>query len=84
MLVPLKLVNITKNGYKKDNVNEMDWFDKIKINDEITVTSSCQPTLSKRWIWGEGNTDRSLWGSFLIEYKGKKIFLLVILVLLHL
>ena len=29
---------------------------------------------SKRWIWGDGNTNRSLWGSFLIEYKGKKIF----------
>ena len=23
---------------KKDNVKEMDWFDKIKINDEITIT----------------------------------------------
>ena len=29
---------------------------------------------SKRWIWGDGDNNRSLWGSFLIEYKGKKIF----------
>ena len=28
----------TRNGYKKDKVKEMDWFDKIKINDEITIT----------------------------------------------
>ncbi len=75
VLVPLKLGKyFTKNGYKKDNVNEMDWFDKIKINDEITVTLLPAQHWSKRWIWGEGNTDRSLWGSFLIEYKGKKIF----------
>ena len=52
----------------------MDWFRKVKINDEITVTMLPAQHWSKRWIWGEGNTDRSLWGSFLIEYKGKKIF----------
>ena len=75
VLVPLKLGKyFTKNGYKKDNVKEMDWFQKIKINDEITVTMLPAQHWSKRWIWGEGNTDRSLWGSFLIEYKGKKIF----------
>ena len=28
---------------------------------------------SKRWIWGDGNTNRTLWGSFLIEYRDKKI-----------
>ena len=75
VLVPLKLGKyFTKNGYKKDNVKEMDWFQKVKINDEITVTMLPAQHWSKRWIWGEGNTDRSLWGSFLIEYKGKKIF----------
>ena len=52
----------------------MDWFDTIKINDDIKVTMIPAQHWSKRWIWGVGNTDRSLWGSFLIEYKGKKIF----------
>ncbi len=75
VLVPLKLGKyFTKNGYKKDTVNEMDWFDKIKINDEITITMLPSQHWSKRWIWGDGNTNRTLWGSFLIEYKGKKIF----------
>jgi L-ascorbate metabolism protein UlaG (beta-lactamase superfamily) len=75
VLVPLKLGKyFTKNGYKKSTVKEMDWFDKIKINDEITVTMLPSQHWSKRWIWGDGNTNRSLWGSFLIEYKGKKIF----------
>ena len=75
VLVPLKLGKyFTKNGYKKDTVKEMDWFDKIKINDEITVTMLPSQHWSKRWIWGDGNTNRSLWGSFLIEYKDKKIF----------
>ena len=75
VLLPLKLGKyFTRNGYKKDNVKEMDWFDKIKINNEISITMLPSQHWSKRWIWGEGNTDRSLWGSFLIEYKGKKIF----------
>ncbi len=75
VLVPLKLGKyFTRNGYKKDNVKEMDWFDKVEINDEITITMLPAQHWSKRWIWGDGNTNRSLWGSFLIEYKGKKIF----------
>ncbi len=75
VLVPLKLGKyFTKNGYKKNNVKEMDWFDKVKINDEISITMLPAQHWSKRWIWGDGDTDRSLWGSFLIEYKGKKIF----------
>ncbi len=75
VLVPLKLGKyFTRNGYKKDNVKEMDWFDKIKVNDEVTITMLPAQHWSKRWIWGDGNTNRSLWGSFLIEYKGKKIF----------
>ena len=75
VLVPLKLGKYFKrNGYKKDNVKEMDWFDKIKINNEITITMLPAQHWSKRWVWGNGNTDRSLWGSFLIEYKDKKIF----------
>ncbi len=75
VFVPLKLGKyFVKNGYKKDNVKEMDWFDKIKLNEEITITMLPAQHWSKRWIWGDGNTDRSLWGSFLIEYKGKKIF----------
>ena len=52
----------------------MDWFDKIKINEEITITLLPAQHWSKRWIWGDGDTNRSLWGSFLIEYKNKKIF----------
>ncbi len=75
VLVPLKLGKyFTRNGYKKEKVTEMDWFDRIKINDEITITMLPSQHWSKRWIWGDGDTDRSLWGSFLIEYKDKKIF----------
>ncbi len=75
VLVPLKLGKyFTKNGFKKENVKEMDWFNKIKINNEITITLLPAQHWSKRWIWGDGDTNRSLWGSFLIEYKNKKIF----------
>ena len=48
--------------------------DKVKINDEISITMLPAQHWSKRWIWGDGNTNRSLWGSFLIQYKDKKIF----------
>ena len=75
VLVPLKLGKyFTRNGYKKNTVKEMDWFEKIKVNDEITITMLPAQHWSKRWIWGDGNTNRTLWGSFLIEYRGKKIF----------
>ena len=75
VVVPLKLGKyFTRNGYRKDNVKEMDWFDRVKINDDITITMLPAQHWSKRWIWGAGNTNRSLWGSFLIEYKNKKIF----------
>ena len=46
VVVPLKLGKyFTRNGYKKDTVKEMDWFDKIKINDEITITMLPSSTL---------------------------------------
>ena len=75
VFVPLKLGKyFTRNGYSKNNVKEMDWYDKIQINDELSITALPSQHWSKRWIWGSGNTDRSLWASFLFEYKGKKIF----------
>ena len=75
VFVPLKLGKyFTKNGFKKENVNEMDWYDKIKVNKDISITLLPAQHWSKRWIWGDENTNRSLWGSFLIEYKDKKIF----------
>ena len=75
VVIPLKLGKyFTRNGYRKDNVKEMDWFDRVKINDDITITMLPAQHWSKRWIWGDGDTDRTLWGSFLIEYNGKKIF----------
>ena len=37
VLLPLKLGKyFTRNGYK--DVNEMDWYDEIKINEELQVT----------------------------------------------
>ena len=34
----LNLKIFYKKRLQKENVNEMDWFDKIKINDDITIT----------------------------------------------
>ena len=68
VLTPLKLGKyFTRNGFS--NVNEMDWYDKIKVND-LNITLLPAVHWSKRSLW---DTNKSLWGSFLIEYKNKKI-----------
>ena len=69
VLTPLKLGKyFTRNGYR--NVDEMDWYDEIKIND-LKVTLVPAVHWSKRSLW---DTNKTLWGSFIIEYQGKKIF----------
>ena len=69
VLVPLKLGKyFTKNGFS--NVSEMDWYDQIKIND-LKITLMPAVHWSKRSLW---DANKTLWGSFLIEYKDKKIF----------
>jgi len=69
VLAPLKLGKyFTKSGFS--DVNEMDWYDEIKVNDlKITLVPAVH--WSKRSLW---DTNKTLWGSFLIEYKNKKIF----------
>ena len=58
----------TKNGFR--DVTELDWYDEINVND-IKVTFVPAVHWSKRSLW---DTNKTLWGSFLIEYKGKKLF----------
>jgi len=68
VLAPLKLGKyFTRNGYR--DVSEMDWYDEIEIN-ELKVTLVPAVHWSKRSLW---DTNKTLWGSFLIEYQGKKI-----------
>jgi len=69
VLLPLKLGKyFTRNGYR--DVNEMDWYDEIKINDKLKVTFLPAVHWSKRTLT---DTNKTLWGNFLIEYKDKKI-----------
>jgi len=69
VLLPLKLGKyFKKNGY--EDVNEMDWYDEIKINQSLKITLLPAVHWSKRSL---ADTNKSLWGSFLIEYKGKKL-----------
>jgi L-ascorbate metabolism protein UlaG (beta-lactamase superfamily) len=68
VLVPLKLSKyFTRNGFK--DVNELDWYDDIKIND-LKITFLPAVHWSKRTLT---DTNKTLWGNFLIEYKDKKI-----------
>ena len=67
VLVPLKLGKYFKN-YK--DINEMDWYDEIKINDHLKITFLPAVHWSKRSLT---DTNKTLWGNFLIQYKDKKI-----------
>ena len=67
VVVPLKLSKYFKR-YK--DVNELDWYEEIQVNEDIKVTLLPAVHWSKRSLW---DTNKTLWGSFLIEYKGKKI-----------
>ena len=69
VLLPLKLDKyFKKNGYK--DVNEMDWYDEISINEKLKITFLPAVHWSKRSLT---DTNKTLWGNFLIEYDGKKI-----------
>jgi len=68
VLVPLKLSKyFTRNGFK--DVNELDWYDEIKVND-LKITFLPAVHWSKRTLT---DTNKTLWGNFLIEYKDKKV-----------
>ena len=69
VLAPLKLGKyFTRNGFA--DVSEMDWYEEIKVND-IKITFLPAVHWSKRSLW---DTNKTLWGNFLIEYNNKKIF----------
>ena len=68
VLVPLKLSKyFTRNEFK--DVAELDWYDEIKVND-LKVTFLPAIHWSRRSLT---DTNKTLWGNFLIEYKDKKI-----------
>ena len=69
VLLPLKLGKyFNKNGY--GDVNEMDWYDKILINKNLKITFLPAVHWSKRSLT---DTNKTLWGNFLIEYNGIKL-----------
>ena len=70
VLLPLRLGKYF-TPYKFKDVNEMDWYDEIKINEDLKVTFLPAIHWSKRSLT---DTNKTLWGNFLIEYKRKKIF----------
>ncbi|MDC0435996.1 MBL fold metallo-hydrolase [Candidatus Pelagibacter sp.] len=70
VLLPLKLGKYFI-PYRFKDVNEMDWYDEINVNNDLKVTFLPAVHWSKRSLT---DTNKTLWGNFLIEYKGKKIF----------
>ena len=75
VLVPLNLSKYFKsNGY--NDINEMDWYDEININENLKITFLPAVHWSKRSLT---DTNKTLWGNFLIEYNKKKYYLHAIL-----
>ena len=69
VLLPLKLGKyFTRNGYR--DVTEMDWYDEVIINENLKITFLPAVHWSKRSLT---DTNKTLWGNFLINYKDKKI-----------
>ncbi len=69
VMLPLKLGKyFSRNGY--DDVNEMDWYDSIRVNEKLKITFLPAVHWSKRSLT---DTNKTLWGNFLIEYGEKKI-----------
>ncbi len=69
VMAPLKLGRyFEKNGYS--DVNEMDWYEEIIINEKMKITFLPAVHWSKRSLT---DTNKTLWGNFLIEYDEKKI-----------
>ena len=68
-MAPLRLGKyFEKNGYS--DVNEMDWYEEIIVNEKMKITFLPAVHWSKRSLT---DTNKSLWGNFLIEYDEKKI-----------
>jgi L-ascorbate metabolism protein UlaG (beta-lactamase superfamily) len=67
VLLPLKLGKYFK---KYNDVNEMDWYDEIKVNNDLKITFLPAVHWSKRSLT---DTNKTLWGNFLIQYKDVKI-----------
>ena len=74
VITPLKL---SKYFTRYKDVNELDWYQQIKINEDLQITLLPAVHWSKRSLF---DTNKTLWGNYLIEYKDKKFYLHVILV----
>ncbi len=67
VITPLKL---SKYFNRFKDVNELDWYEKIQINEKLKITLLPAVHWSKRSLF---DTNKTLWGNYLIEYENKKI-----------
>jgi N-acyl-phosphatidylethanolamine-hydrolysing phospholipase D len=67
VVLPLKL---SKYFRMFNDVNELDWYEEIQVNKDIKITLLPAVHWSKRSLT---DTNKTLWGNFLIEYKNRKI-----------
>ena len=69
VITPLKLKKyFSFRGFK--DINELDWYETIQVNENLKITLLPAVHWSKRTLF---DTNKTLWGSFLIQYKNQKI-----------
>ena len=70
-ITPLGNDTILKRMNKTINTVSLDYADSHKYNDDITITLERAYHWSKRSAY---DTNKALWGSFVIEFKKEKVF----------
>ncbi len=59
------------NSFGVDRIEEMDWWQERKINDELKIVFTPARHWSGRWL---NDRYESLWGSYTIIYRGHHIY----------
>lgn len=69
-IVPIGLKKLL-TGRGIDKVHEMDWWDKLELQEKVIVTLTPAQHFSSRNLF---DRNRSLWGSYMIQHGKNRIF----------
>lgn len=70
VLVPLGDKDLVED-FGVNHVHELDWGDEIKVTDDVKIIFARCQHWSARGLFDKND---SLWGSYMLIYKGKKIY----------
>lgn len=62
--------NLLRMGVDEEKIREMNWWDSVECSNTVIVFAPTQHDASRSFL----DMNTTLWGSYLITYKGKKIY----------